>query len=302
MFTGSFILCPSFDPVDRGPSAIAGHHVGMARAHNGNIEIEYEIFGDLDDPTIIMSPGLGNQMLLYPAELCEAFVDRGFGAIRIDNRDAGLSSITSEDLEYTLHDMGDDVVAVLDDAGVNKAVVMGMSLGGMIAQTVAIDHPNRTLALVSVSSTSGEPDVGGATDEALAAIQRPSAPTIDEQVESDIEVRRIWSNPDWFDEEQIGAYFRSLYDRSFTPGGSERQMAAIMRSGDRAVGLAQLDMPTLVVHGQNDSLINISAGRRTAELVAGARFLEIEGMSHDFVSQMWPPLISAVTSLVASIP
>ncbi len=271
----------------------------MPRADNDGIGIEYETFGDLADPTIIATPGLGNQMLLYPVELCEAFVDRGHSVIRIDNRDAGLSSATPDELEYTLHDMGDDVVAVLDDAGVDKAVVMGMSLGAMIAQTVAIDHPDRTLALVSVSSTTGETDVGGATVEALAALQRPSAATIDQQVASDVEVRRIWSNPEWFDETQMRDYFRSLYDRSFTPGGSERQLAAVMRSGDRAAGLASLDVPTLVVHGENDTLIDISGGRRTAELVPGAELLEIEGMSHDFVSQMWPPLVSAVTSLIA---
>jgi len=273
----------------------------MPHADNHGIRIEYETFGDLADPTIILSPGLGNQMLLYPVELCEAFVDRGFAVIRIDNRDAGLSSTTFDKLEYTLHDMGNDVVAVLDHAGVDTAVAMGMSLGGMIAQTVAIDHPDRTLALVSVGSTTGEPDVGGATPEALAALQRPSAATIDQQIESDIEVRRIWANPEWFDEDQMRAYFRSLYERSFTPGGSERQLAAVMRSGHRAAGLAVLDVPTLVVHGANDTLINISGGRRTAELVRGAQFLEIDGMSHDFVSQMWPPLISAVTSLVAGI-
>ncbi len=266
------------------------------------MEIEYEVFGDTADPTIIVTPGLGNQMLLYPEELCEAFVDRGFSVIRIDNRDAGLSSVTTDDDAYTLHDMGDDLVAVLDDAEVDKAVVMGMSLGGMIAQTVAIDHPDRTLAMVSVSSTTGEPDVGGATPEALEALQRPSASTIDQQVESDIEMRRIWSNPEWFDEEQMRAHSNSLYERSFTPGGSERQLAAVMRSGDRAEGLAGLNVPTLVVHGVNDTLIDISGGRRTAELVPDAQFLEIDGMSHDFVSQMWPPLISAVTSLVASIP
>lgn len=272
----------------------------MPRAHNGHIEIEYEIFGDLADPTIIATPGLGNQMLLYPVELCEAFVDRGFSVIRIDNRDAGLSSTTSDDDEYTLHDMGDDVVAVLDDAGVDRAVVMGMSLGGMIAQTVAIDHPERTLAMVSVSSTTGEAGVGSPTPEALAALQRPSATSIEEQVASDVEVRRIWSNPDWFDEDQMRAYFESLYERSFTPGGSERQLAAVMRSGDRAEGLAAMKLPALVVHGTNDTLIDISGGRRTAELIEGAQFLEIDGMSHDFVYQMWPPLISAVTSLVAS--
>ena len=274
----------------------------MPRAHNGPIEIEYEAFGDLSDPTIIATPGLGNQMLLYPVELCEAFVDRGFSMIRIDNRDAGLSSLTSNDNEYTLHDMGDDVVAVLDHAAVDKAVVLGMSLGGMIAQTVAVDHPDRTLAMVSVSSTTGEAGVGSATPEALAAMQRPSSSTIDEQVASDLELRRIWSNPEWFDEDQMRAYFQSLYDRSFTPGGSERQLAAIMRSGDRAEGLASLPVPALVVHGTNDTLIDISGGRRTAELIPNAQFLEIDGMSHDFVYQMWPPLISAVTSLVSAIP
>jgi len=274
----------------------------MPTAHNGPIAIEYEVFGDLTDPTIIVTPGLGNQMLLYPSEFCEAFVDRGFSVIRIDNRDAGLSSITSPDVEYTLHDMGDDLVAALDHAGVDKAVVMGMSLGGMIAQSVAIDHPERTLAMVSVGSTTGEPDVGAATPEALAALQRPSASTIEEQIAIDLELRRIWSNPEWFDEEQMRAYFQSLYDRSFTPGGSERQLAAVMRSGDRAEGLSALRVPALVVHGVNDTLINISGGRRTADLIPGAQFLEIDGMSHDFVSQMWPPLISAVTSLVAAIP
>ncbi len=276
-----------------------GHHVIMPHAFNGQISVEYEVFGDLADPTIIVSPGLGNQMLLYPAELCEAFVDRGFAVIRIDNRDAGLSSVTSDELEYTLHDMGDDLIAVLDDTGVDRAVVMGMSLGGMIAQTVAIDHPARTLALVSVGSTTGEASVGGSTAEALDALMKPSATTIEEQIRNDVEVRRIWSNTDWFDEDQITAYFRSLYDRSFTPGGVERQLAAVLRSGDRAEGLAELKVPTLVVHGQNDTLIDISGGRRTAELIDGAEFLEIEGMSHDFVSQMWPPLISAVTALVA---
>ncbi len=271
----------------------------MPHAFNGQIRIEYEVFGDLADPTIIVSPGLGNQMLLYPVELCEAFVDRGFAVIRIDNRDAGLSSVTSDDLEYTLHDMGDDLVAVLDDIGVDRAIVMGMSLGGMIAQTVAIDHPDRTLALVSIGSTTGEVSVGGSTAEALEALMMPSATTIEEQIKNDVEVRGIWSNPEWFDVDQMTAYFRSLYDRSFTPGGSERQLAAVMRSGDRAEGLAALKVPALVVHGQNDSLIDISGGRRTAELIDGAEFLEIEGMSHDFVSQMWPPLISAVTALGA---
>lgn len=267
--------------------------------NHGAIELEYETFGFDDDPTIVLLPGLGNQLLLYPEELCQGFVDRGFHVIRMDNRDAGLSTILPEGAEYTLSDMADDVVAVLDAVGVDDAVVCGMSLGGMIAQTVAIDHPDRTRALVSVGSAPGEKGYGEPTPEAMEGLLRPAATTPELQIESDLEVRRIWSNPEWFDEEQMRAYFASLYERSFTPGSSERQFAAVARSGSRAEALRALDVPTLVVHGATDTLIDPSGGRRTAELVPDAEYLEIEGMSHDFVSQMWAPLIEAVTAVTA---
>ena len=267
--------------------------------NHGTIELEYEAFGFDDDPTLILLPGLGNQLLLYPEALCQGFVDRGFHVIRMDNRDAGLSTILPDGAEYTLSDMADDVVAVLDDAGVDRAVVCGMSLGGMIAQTVAIDHPARTLALVSVGSASGEEDYGQPTTEALEALLWPAAPTPEEQVESDLLARRIWANPEWFDEEQMREYFTSLYERSWTPGSSDRQLAAARRSGSRAEALRGLDVPTLVAHGENDTLITPAGGRRTAELIPGAEYLEIDDMSHDFVSQMWAPLIEAVTALTA---
>lgn len=266
---------------------------------HGLIELEYEAFGFADDPTIVLLPGLGNQLLLYPEELCQGFVDRGFHAMRMDNRDAGLSTILPDGAEYSLSDMADDVVAVLDDAGIDQAVVCGMSLGGMIAQTVAIEHPTRTLALVSVGSSSGEEDYGQPTPEALEGLMRPAAATPAEQVESDLEVRRIWSNPEWFDEDQMRAYFTSLYERAWTPGSSERQLAAARRSGSRAHALQALDVPALVVHGGKDPLVTPPGGRRTAELIPDAEYLEIEEMSHDFVSQMWAPLIEAVTALTA---
>ncbi|MEZ5245155.1 MAG: alpha/beta hydrolase [Acidimicrobiales bacterium] len=271
----------------------------MPRARNEAIELEYETFGSPDDPTLICLPGLGNQLLLFPEEFCEAFVGRGFHVIRMDNRDAGLSSTTASDDDYTLSDMADDVVAVLDHAGVDDAVVLGVSLGGMIAQATAIDHPERVRALVSVMSTTGEPGIGAPTAEAIAALTQEPAATIEEQVDQDVRARVIWSNPDWFDEDQMRAYFLSCYERSWVPGGSGRQFDAVVRSGDRADALAALTMPALVVHGENDTLIDPSGGRRTAELVPDAELLVIDGMSHDFVYQAWPPIIEAVTALTA---
>jgi pimeloyl-ACP methyl ester carboxylesterase len=271
----------------------------MARARNDAIELEYETFGSSGDPTLLCLPGLGNQLLLFPEEFCEAFVGRGFHVIRMDNRDAGLSSVTAAGDDYTLGDMADDVVAVLDHAGVDDAVVLGVSLGGMIAQATAIDHPERVRALVSVMSTTGEPGIGAPTAEAIAALTQEPASTIEQQVDQDVRARLIWSNPDWFDEEQMRAYFLSCYERSWVPGGSGRQFDAVVRSGDRAAGLASLTMPALVVHGENDTLIDPSGGRRTAELVPDAELLVIDGMSHDFVYQAWPPIIEAVTALTA---
>ena len=271
----------------------------MPRAHNDVIELEYETFGLAADPTLVCLPGLGNQLLLFPEELCEAFVDRGFHVIRMDHRDAGLSSTTAAGDDYTLDDMAADVIAVLDHAAVDDAVVLGVSLGGMVAQTTAIRYPSRVRALVSIMSTTGEPGVGAPGEGAMAALTRPPAPTIDEQIDHDIEARRIWSNPDWFDEAQMRAYFASCYARAWVPGGSGRQFDAVVRSGHRVDGLRTLAVPTLVVHGEHDTLIDPSGGRRTAELVPGAELLVIDGMSHDFVYQAWPPIIEAVTALTA---
>ncbi|MEQ8840438.1 MAG: alpha/beta hydrolase [Acidimicrobiales bacterium] len=271
----------------------------MPRAHNDHITLEYETFGSPEDPTLICLPGLGNQLLLFSEEFCESFVGRGFHVIRMDNRDAGLSSTTDDEHAYTLADMADDVIAVLDAAGVDDAVVLGVSLGGMIAQATAIGHPGRVRALVSIMSTTGEADVGTPSSAALAALTREPAATIEAQIEQDLEARLIWSNPEWFDVEQMRAYFASCYERAWLPDGTGRQFAAVVRSGDRSAGLAGLSMPALVVHGENDTLIHPSGGERTAELIPDAELLVIEGMSHDFVYQAWPPIIEAVTALTA---
>lgn len=271
----------------------------MPRAHNDSIEIEYETFGSHDDPALICIPGLGSQLLSYPVELCQAFVDRGFFVIRMDNRDAGLSSMSSDDDRYTLDDMADDVVAVLDHAEVPEALVLGVSMGGMIAQVTAIRHPERTRALVSIMSTTGEPDVGNPTLDAWDVLTAPPEDSIEAQIEADVKASRIWSNPDWFDPETLRSFLAAGYQRAWNPGAAQRQMKAIMASGDRVAGLSELAMPTLVIHGGLDTLIAPSGGARTAELISDSRYLLIEEMSHDFVPQAWPAVVEAVTALAA---
>jgi len=266
---------------------------------NGSIEIYYDTFGDPADPTVICIPGMGSQLLIYDEGFCMALVDRGFHAIRMDNRDAGLSSATIESDTYTLDDMADDVLAVLDDVGADDAIVFGISLGGMIAQVFAINHPSRTRAVVSAMSTTGEPGIGVGGEEVIEALLLPDAESTEAQIELDLETRKLWSNPDWYDEDQLRVYFAGTYARSRVPGGGLRQFAAASRSADRSAALAALDVPTLVVHGGADTLITAEAGRRTAEIIPGAEYLEIEEMSHDFVYQVWPTFVEAITSLAA---
>ncbi|MEM9465022.1 MAG: alpha/beta fold hydrolase [Actinomycetota bacterium] len=271
----------------------------MPTAKNGAIELYYETFGMQDDPVVICLPGMGNQLIIYPEEFCYGLVDRGFFVIRMDNRDSGLSSITDEGDGYTLSDMADDTIAVLDAVGVETAVVLGLSLGGMVAQQLAVDHPDRVRALVSLASTPGEESLPSATPEVLEALMAPTAPTIEEQIEADLRHRKLWANPDWYDPEPLREYFHELHHRAFVPGGGMRQFTAAMGSPSRIEALQALHVPTLVVHGENDTLLPVEHGRRTAELIPGAEFLEIEGMSHDFVYQVWPPLIEAMTALTA---
>lgn len=275
----------------------------MATTRNGDIELYYDTFGEpvdgTDDPAIICLPGMGNQLLIYPDEFCWALVDRGFFVVRMDNRDTGLSSHTKPSVLYTLSDMAADTIAVLDAAGVERSVVLGLSLGGMIAQQTAVGYPERVRALVSLASSCGDPDLPSASDDVIEALMAPGQATIDAQVEADIEARRLWSNPEWFDVDALRVYFRALYERSFEPGGGLRQYAAAMRTPSRLDALRTLQVPTLVVHGENDTLLPPEHGRRTAELIPGAEYLELEGFSHDFVYQVWPPLIEATTTLTA---
>lgn len=273
----------------------------MPRAAGRFVEIEYETFGFADDPTLILVPGLGSQLLMYDAELCQGFVDRGFHVVRMDNRDSGLSTIMTDGDTYGVAEMGEDVIAVLDHAEVDRAVVLGLGLGAMIALGVAIDHADRVTGLVLLGSTTGEPDVGQPTDDASTALTRPESADAEVCVDQAMADYRIWSNPEWRDEVRQRAYLEQVYERAHHRGAMARQLRAFTAYSPRIEALRALDVATLIVHGDRDPLIDVSGGRRTAELISDAEYLEIEGMAHDLAPQMWAQLISAVTALSARV-
>jgi pimeloyl-ACP methyl ester carboxylesterase len=268
------------------------------RTDDHNIELYYETFGFDQDPALLLINGLGSQLLGWSEEFCLGFVDRGFFVIRFDNRDIGLSSRLDESIEYDLSDMAADGLAVLDALAIDKAHVVGMSMGGMIVQTLAIEQPERLLTATSIMSSTGVPGPNTSTPEALAAINTPAPLKRAEAIALDIAHRKVWASPEWFDEQAVTEYFEAAWDRS-SNGRPDRQMAAIGASGSREDLLTGITTPTLVIHGDEDTLIDISCGRRTAELIPGAEFLEIEGMGHDICVQAWPLIISSVTNLAA---
>ena len=273
----------------------------MGVARNGDVEICYETLGNRGDPALMLLHGLGSSMLVWHDEMCAGFVDRGFLVVRMDHRDSGLSTVLPEGARYTLADMAGDAVAVLDAAGCERAVVCGYSLGGMVAQAMAAAFPERVAGLVSLASHTGEPGIGAPTPEAYAALIAPPQATVEEQIEADLASHRLWSNPEWRNEQAEREYLERSYRRAWHPGASQRQFKAAARSGSRADALRGLDVPTLVIQGSADTLIGPDAGRRTAELVSGAEYLEIDGMGHELPPQVWTPIISAVTALSARI-
>jgi pimeloyl-ACP methyl ester carboxylesterase len=177
--------------------------------------------------------------------------------------------------------------------------VVGASMGGMIAQTMAIEHPARVRTLTSIMSMTGEMEYGLPTPEALEALIRPAATTRDEAIEASVETTRLIASPEHFDEAVARQRAAESYDRCFNPAGVGRHLLAILASGSRAEGLAQLDVPTVVIHGSVDPLVTPSGGERTAELVPGAELVMIEGMGHDLPPAVLGPIVEAITSLAA---
>jgi pimeloyl-ACP methyl ester carboxylesterase len=271
------------------------------RAVNGTCQLHYDTFGDPADPALLMINGLGSQCINYAEAWCELFVGRGLRVIRFDNRDVGLSTSfagapTDESgAAYRLSDMALDALAVLDACGVERAHVMGLSMGGMIAQTIAIEHPERMLSMTSVMSTTGEPEYMVSSPEAHALLTGPPPTDRESYIARHVAGQRVWGSPAYADEARWRADAGRAFDRSFRPDGVARQYLAIGASGSRADGLRTVTVPTLVMHGSADTLVDPIGGRRTAELVPGARFELIEGMGHDYPPQLWPRWVDLVT-------
>ena len=260
------------------------------KALNGSIELYVETFGRDDDPTLILVNGLGNQCLSFRDEMCRAFVEAGTRVVRFDNRDVGLSSDGPEG--YSLRDMAADVVAVADAVAASTFHVLGFSLGGMIVQTLAIEHSERLRSATSVMSTTGDPDVGRPSDEARRLLLTPGSRDRASAVAAHLAGQRVWGSPglvEWDVQEELAG---ALFDRACRPEGVARQYHAARQDGSRSDRLSRVDLPFLVLHGTADTLIDISGGRRTAEVVPGAKFVPVEGMGHDYPSTLWPRLVA----------
>jgi pimeloyl-ACP methyl ester carboxylesterase len=273
----------------------------MSTARNGAVEIYYEEFGDPDAPTLLLVNGLGSQCLNYDVSWCQLFCEEGFHVVRFDNRDVGLST-KLEGATYALVDMADDAIAVLDAMGVDNAHVMGCSMGGMIVQRVAINHPDRVLSLTSVMSRTGEPGYGESSEEALAFLLAPAAPSRAAYIDRQVAALHVYgSKSEWLDDDAIRARAAAAYNRCFCPEGVGRQMHAVMQDGSRSAELAELDLPALVIHGSQDTLIDPSGGRRTAEVIPGARYVEIDGMGHDYPPPVWKEWVAVWSDFARSV-
>jgi pimeloyl-ACP methyl ester carboxylesterase len=283
----------------------------MPTTRVNGIELAYDTCGDRADPTVLLVMGLGAQLVHWHPDFCAAIAEHGFHVVRFDNRDTGESTHLdvpvdlgavlaargtgqAPDVPYLLGDMAADAVGLLDHLGVARAHVVGVSMGGMIAQVMAIEHPERVATLTSVMSTTGDPDVGNPTGQALTALMAPPPQTRAAYQDAAVDNAGLWGSPGLYDEEQLRATAALAWDRGYDPMGTARQLAAIFASGSRSAGLAGLAVPALVIHGTADTLVDPSGGRRTAEAIPGARLLMIEGMGHDLARPLWPQLVGAL--------
>jgi pimeloyl-ACP methyl ester carboxylesterase len=286
----------------------------MSRAAIRGLELEYDSFGDPSHPPILLVMGLGYQMIEWDDEVCRLLAGRGFWVTRYDNRDVGLSTMldqlgvpdvvaalmgTARPL-YTLDDMAGDGVALLDVLGISAAHVVGVSMGGMIAQLMAINHPDRVLSLTSIMSTVGGPNVVQAQPDVLAALMTLPGPSRAERIDHSVGVRRVINGRGLpFDEDLARTKATRAVDRSFHPEGAMRQIVAIIAAPDRAPALGRLTVPSLVIHGENDPLVPPDNGRLTAAAIPGARLLIIPGMGHNLPQRVWPEVLDAITDVAA---
>jgi len=278
----------------------------------GELEICYETFGSPDDPALLLVMGLGTQMIGWPDRFCAALAARGLHVIRYDNRDVGRSTHLRQHrpptikqlllrdksaAAYSLADMADDGMGLLDELGIERAHVAGASMGGMIAQTMAARHPDRVLSLASIMSNTGHRWKGMPGLRVYPIFIRRPADNREGAVESTLSTFRLIGSPGFpFEEEELRRVAQLSYERGYNPAGTARQLAAILAAGDRKAELRRIVAPTVVIHGTRDRMVRPSGGRETAKAIAGARLVEIDGMGHDLPPGVWGRIIEAVVS------
>jgi pimeloyl-ACP methyl ester carboxylesterase len=295
----------------------------MPQVRANGIEIEYESFGRDRDPTVLLIMGFSGQLTLWPVALCEGLVARGFHVVRFDNRDVGKSTHLTEKgapdigalmaqaaagapvtAPYTLSDMAADAAGLLDAIGVERAHIVGASMGGMIAQLVAADHAPRTKSLVSIMSTTGRRDLPPGKPEAMAALMTPPASTSrDDRIAAALRTWRTIGSPGYpaSDAELRAAAERDIDRVPYDPIGVARQMAAIMASPPRNEKLAGVRVPALVIHGADDPLVPVEGGKDTAASIPGADLVIVPGMGHDFTEALVPVYLKHIGDFVTRV-
>jgi pimeloyl-ACP methyl ester carboxylesterase len=278
----------------------------------GELEICYETFGSRDDPALLLVMGLGTQMIGWPDDFCQALAARGLHVIRYDNRDIGRSTHFRQErpptikqlllrdktaASYSLADMADDGIGLLDRLGIERAHVAGASMGGMIAQTMAARHPDRVLSLASIMSNTGHRWKGTPGLRIYPMFMRRPADNREGAIESTLSTFRLIGSPGFpFEEEELRRIAQLSYERGYNPAGTARQLAAILAAGDRTDELRRITAPTVVIHGTRDRMVRPSGGRETAKAIPGARLVEIDGMGHDLPPGAWDRIIDAIVS------
>jgi pimeloyl-ACP methyl ester carboxylesterase len=284
------------------------------RARVGDVELCYQTFGERGNPALLLVMGLSSQMVLWEDEFCERLADKGFWVIRFDNRDCGRSTILRDrpiptrvqlllrhprGAAYALEEMADDAAGLLDVLKVDSAHVVGASMGGMIAQLVAIRHPERVRSLVSIMSTTGDRRVGRPSPRVVPLLLRRVPRNRDDYISDFAAVYRAIGSPGSYSEERSRLLGERCYERGIYPAGSARQLAAIVTAKDRTEQLNRLDVPTTVIHGDADPLVSPSGGRATAAAIPGARLVMIPGMGHDLPPQLWDQIIEEIEETTA---
>jgi pimeloyl-ACP methyl ester carboxylesterase len=269
----------------------------MPRAHANGMELEYETLGDPSAPPVVLIMGLSCQLLLWPDGFCRQLADRGYYVVRFDNRDIGMSSASTD--AYLLADMAADTIGLMDALDIAAAHIVGQSMGGMIAQTIAIDYATRVRSLASISSTTGDTSVGQPHPELLGELMAGGPRPEDREAAAEAHVRlwRLLASSAWpFDEDGVRERGRRVFDRERHPMGLLKQLQAITNSPDRTPGLAHVPVPTLVIHGDIDPLVDVSGGEATAKAVPGSDLIIVPGMGHDIPEGAWPMLVDALVT------